>query len=261
MKRMEQASASLFANYDKGSTFSRRTDNLSKLSWIFDFDSAPLNSGPYERVSRLTMKYALRWPRTSAKEQNSGRPVPHFREYPVRMPEASPRVQRQRSMFPEHRNWSTEAVCCDEDRHVEAPSGLILVSHPPNHSPDARPRNKSPTECIIPHKLSHDAVTWKSHYPIPQIITYRPDTRRADLKAIRELFELDAVETKTKIIYELDAVDTEISRSAAVERQKAEVRKINLQLADQLMYLRWEQDLLMFQQNRYHHWSWWTNNY
>ncbi|KAI0443853.1 hypothetical protein F4803DRAFT_294885 [Xylaria telfairii] len=52
--------ASLLVHYDNGSLFSRVTDNLSKLSWVFDFDPEVLLSGPYERAFRSSLRNSLR---------------------------------------------------------------------------------------------------------------------------------------------------------------------------------------------------------
>lgn len=274
MRRMEQASASLFVNYDKGSTFSRHTDNLSKLSCIFDFDSELLSSAAYERVSRLTMKYVLRWPRISAREQTPGRPTIHFREYPAHKSEATRQVKEQQPTFSKHRNWSTEAVCCDDDGHIGVSPGLIVASDLPKCSPDTSPRNNTQQEYINAPKPSHHVVTWKSHVPILSIVIPEQGAVETDSKAIPKRYELDAVETGITIAYELDSVETEarpryeldavkterVRSTAAVEQRGVEARTIALWLVDQLVSLKWQRNSLKLQQARHHSQSWRTNN-
>lgn len=53
-------SESLFVHQDTGSFKSRLTDNLSKMSVVFDFDPAVFSSGVYHRVFRGSLKYSLR---------------------------------------------------------------------------------------------------------------------------------------------------------------------------------------------------------
>jgi hypothetical protein len=53
-------SASLFVHLDATSFRSRLTDSLSKMSKVFDFDSAVFSTGVYHRVFRGSLKYRLR---------------------------------------------------------------------------------------------------------------------------------------------------------------------------------------------------------
>jgi hypothetical protein len=53
-------SASLFVHQDATSFRSRLTDSLSKMSNIFDFDSAVFSTSVYHRVFRGSLKYRLR---------------------------------------------------------------------------------------------------------------------------------------------------------------------------------------------------------
>lgn len=51
---------SLFVHQDTDSFKSRLTDNLSKMSVVFDFDPAVFSSGVYYRVFQGSLKYRLR---------------------------------------------------------------------------------------------------------------------------------------------------------------------------------------------------------
>jgi hypothetical protein len=53
-------SASLFVHQDAASFRSRLTDSLSKMSNVFDFDSAVFSTSVYHRVFRGSLKYRLR---------------------------------------------------------------------------------------------------------------------------------------------------------------------------------------------------------
>jgi hypothetical protein len=50
----------LFVHRDSASFVTRFTDNLSKLSRVFDFDTEVFSTKPYERVHRSSVKQALR---------------------------------------------------------------------------------------------------------------------------------------------------------------------------------------------------------
>jgi hypothetical protein len=60
LQRAKADSASLFVHRDTASFMSRVTDNLSKMSLVFDFDPALFSSGVYHRVFRGSLKYRLR---------------------------------------------------------------------------------------------------------------------------------------------------------------------------------------------------------
>jgi hypothetical protein len=64
-------SASLFVHQDTTSRMSRLTDNLSKMSVVFDFDPAVFSSNVYHRVFRGSLKYRLR------QQQQQQRHQPH----------------------------------------------------------------------------------------------------------------------------------------------------------------------------------------
>jgi hypothetical protein len=58
--RMQMNSSSLYVNRDSASITSRVTDNLSKLSVVFDFDSEIFSSRIYQQVLRASAKNDLR---------------------------------------------------------------------------------------------------------------------------------------------------------------------------------------------------------
>ncbi|KAH8712154.1 hypothetical protein GQ44DRAFT_776179 [Phaeosphaeriaceae sp. PMI808] len=60
LARAKCDSVSLIVHRDSASFSSRWTDNLSKLSYIFDFDTDVLSSRVYERVFRVSLKQSIR---------------------------------------------------------------------------------------------------------------------------------------------------------------------------------------------------------
>jgi hypothetical protein len=60
LQRAKADSASLFVHKDSTSMKSRWTDNLSKVSRVFDFDPEVFSTGVYHRVFRGSLKYRLR---------------------------------------------------------------------------------------------------------------------------------------------------------------------------------------------------------
>jgi len=58
--KVEKDSASLIVQHDDGSFLTASTDNLSKLSRIFPFDSELLASKVYDRIWRHTVRLQLR---------------------------------------------------------------------------------------------------------------------------------------------------------------------------------------------------------
>ncbi|KAI0147145.1 hypothetical protein GGR57DRAFT_267151 [Xylariaceae sp. FL1272] len=58
--RMREETASLLVQYDQASFLSCATDSLSKLSWVFDFDSEVQGSALCQKVSRALVKTSLK---------------------------------------------------------------------------------------------------------------------------------------------------------------------------------------------------------
>jgi hypothetical protein len=71
-KRAEADSASLIVHRDNTSLITKWTDNLSKISAIFEFDQEILSSPAYERALRVSWKDALRQSQRPRKSQKEG---------------------------------------------------------------------------------------------------------------------------------------------------------------------------------------------
>lgn len=107
----QDTTASLLVHYDNGSRFSSMTDNLSKLSWVFDFDSEVLLSGPYERAFRSSLR-------------NSLRRFKKDKENPILEKAVSASLKRR---------WSTEAVNGDAVDECETQSFTECTTMSPPH--------------------------------------------------------------------------------------------------------------------------------
>jgi hypothetical protein len=60
---MKGDSASLIAHYDSSSIVSKMTDNLSKLSMVFGFDSKLFATNVYQRTLQTSYRQRLKWQR------------------------------------------------------------------------------------------------------------------------------------------------------------------------------------------------------
>ena len=60
IERVKADSASLLVHRDSASFISRWTDNMSKLSHVFNFDTVLLSSRVYERIFRNSLKQSVR---------------------------------------------------------------------------------------------------------------------------------------------------------------------------------------------------------
>ncbi|KAH8588319.1 hypothetical protein B0O99DRAFT_693603 [Bisporella sp. PMI_857] len=207
IKRMRQDSVSLLAHYDKGSVLTHGTDNLSKLSRVFDFDSTLLHSAPYEQAMRSSMKGLLRRikaPKESLDTVNDKISIYMIRNHP-------------------HETWSTEAV--------DGRSDVDLLSHSNTenemtwiHSCEFEQQPE------LPNSLSWSSLSSgipsKSHINIeienlssiaaPNIMAGKAErplhTSLSDHMCCIEipgLHELDAVWTQ---IYELEAIEITVSK-------------------------------------------------
>jgi len=65
ISRVEKDSASLIVHRDDGSLRSTFTDNLSKISRVFNFDADLLGSKVYDRAWRINIKTSLRAPKVT----------------------------------------------------------------------------------------------------------------------------------------------------------------------------------------------------
>ncbi|KAI3324917.1 hypothetical protein HD806DRAFT_459093 [Xylariaceae sp. AK1471] len=152
-QKMQQDSASLFVHVDQTSIFTRFTDNLSKLSWIFGFDSELVKSGPYERALRSTMKTVIR-----------------------RTTEVREGLRSKETVFQiRNENWSTEAVTGDAE----------CSSAPPNrNSSDERITLKNIARITAVLDLHHN--NWSTEAVLADPISVSPLTTpsQADTEAL-----------------------------------------------------------------------------
>ncbi|KAH7392969.1 hypothetical protein BKA66DRAFT_567694 [Pyrenochaeta sp. MPI-SDFR-AT-0127] len=70
LQRARADSLSLFVHRDTESLRSQVTDNLSKMSLVFDFDPEIFSSSPYHRVFRGSLKHFLRQQQPQQQEQS-----------------------------------------------------------------------------------------------------------------------------------------------------------------------------------------------
>ena len=61
LDKMKGDSASLVVHYDSSSIVSKMTDNLSKLSMVFGFDSTLFVTNVYQRTLQTSYKQSLKW--------------------------------------------------------------------------------------------------------------------------------------------------------------------------------------------------------
>jgi hypothetical protein len=81
LQRVKVDSASLFVHRDSSSFKSKMTDNLSKMSVVFDFDPEVFSSGVYHRVFRGSLKHRLRQQQQGQRTGPAWQPVTQYTNY------------------------------------------------------------------------------------------------------------------------------------------------------------------------------------